>query len=70
MNRETVQRQFDDRYMPVPEAGCWLWVDHRQPAWRTSWFLQHGVKPAGRRAGRSCGNDGCVNPAHLIIDSV
>lgn len=70
-NKRKLQEQFEDRYIPVPEAGCWLWDDENRPsgrpASRTAWLLRHGAKPAGKRILHACGNEACVNPEHLRI---
>jgi hypothetical protein len=66
MNEVRVQRQFDERYVPVPEIGCWLWLHESQPARRTAWLLEHGAKPVSQLS-TSCGSEGCVNPAHLRL---
>lgn len=66
-NKHKLQEQFDDRYIPVPEAGCWLWDCEGRPASRTAWLLRHGAKPAGKRIQHACGNEARVNPEHLRI---
>jgi hypothetical protein len=67
MNMQKVQSQFEDRYVPVPEAGCWIWTETGRPARRTSWLLERGTRPGGRRLEQRCGNDACVNPDHLHL---
>ncbi|MEE4300457.1 MAG: hypothetical protein V2J24_13535 [Pseudomonadales bacterium] len=65
MNIRRVQSQFEDRCMPVTEAGCWIWTDESRPACRTSWLLSRGAKPARGAVRQTCGNEHCVNPDHL-----
>lgn len=68
MNMQKVLSQFEDRYVPVPEAGCWIWTEARTPARRTAWLLNRGARPAGRRLMQRCGNEACVNPDHLALE--
>lgn len=66
MDTHKVKQQLEDRCVPVPEDGCWIWLDKRKPAQRTSWRLKHGCKPAGRHIACTCKREDCVNPEHLI----
>lgn len=62
------QSRFEDSFVPVPEAGCWIWTSDRSPARRTSWLLSRGVKPPRHPIRETCGNAFCVNPDHLRAD--
>lgn len=72
--------RFEDRYVPEPMSGCWLWTgtmvkggygrvhhDNRlQLAHRVSYQLHVGRPiPAGLELDHKCRVRSCVNPAHL-----
>jgi hypothetical protein len=73
--------RFMDKVMPVPEAGCWLWIGAAKPtgygnfymdrayvsAHRASYFLHKGEIPAGMLVMHKCDTPSCVNPDHLMI---
>jgi hypothetical protein len=77
--RPVVER-MEGRYLPVPEAGCWLWegaVDRlmRPLIWHdgtntraSRHVLEHKLgRPIreGMQANHTCDVSLCVNPAHL-----
>jgi len=67
--------------MPVPEAGCWLWLGATNErgygrvyagrrmwqAHRLSWTQAHGAIPAGMFVCHKCDTPQCVNPDHLFL---
>lgn len=77
----TLQKRFEDKYLPVTESGCWLWlanVDedgygkikvHSQQAraHRVSYELHVGLIPPGLFVLHSCDTPACVNPSHLFL---
>ena len=68
-NRYKIQAQFDDRYVPIPEVGCWLWIGDSKPADRLSWTLSHGSKPGSLHVCHRCSTTGCVNPDHMYLET-
>ena len=71
------------RAIPVPEAGCWLWVGaisgsgygrvfHEGRMWqahRLSWVQFNGDIPDGTFVCHRCDTPSCVNPSHLFLGS-
>jgi hypothetical protein len=80
----TLQERFNDRWMPEPFSGCWLWtgtvngkygqmsLGHRlrEYAHRTSWKLHVGGIPQGRFVLHRCDTPLCVNPEHLFLGTL
>jgi hypothetical protein len=72
---------FDDKWMPEPNSGCWLWtaslrndgygqVRHQgdmDGAHRVSWRIHIGEIPKGMQVLHRCDTPTCVNPDHLFI---
>ena len=68
-------------YIPVPEAGCWLWtrsVDSggygmirvqgiQIGAHRLSYITHRGPIPAGMMVCHKCDTPLCINPDHLFL---
>ena len=82
MARRSIQERFDEKYIPEPISGCWLWTAHCQPngygaierydgksllAHRVSWELHHGPIPKGLHVCHKCDVCCCVNPQHLFL---
>lgn len=78
MNKSPQQR-FDEKHIPVPESGCWLWIGAINPGgYGQFWFngkliqahlfsyeQKHGQIPDGLEPDHLCRVHGCVNPDHL-----
>lgn len=68
--------RFEEKYIPEPNSGCWLWVGFCMPngygqigsryAHRVSYELFKGVIPNGMWICHRCDTPSCVNPAHLF----
>ena len=75
--------RFEDRYMPVPESGCWLWLGtcssfgHGHIRLGGKLFLAHRaayemfVAPIqdDECVLHKCDVPSCVNPSHLFVGS-
>lgn len=76
--RTPIQR-FTDKWMPVPESGCWVWTDEDNHSgygvfWdgKRSWMAHRfsyehfvGPIPEGLTLDHLCRVRCCVNPKHL-----
>lgn len=74
---------FDDRWTPEPNTGCWLWLGYvnedgygkhhnpetgkQEPAHRFSWKRTNGPIPDGLYVLHRCDVPCCVNPSHLFL---
>lgn len=72
--------RFNERYIPEPNSGCWLWIgsplkggygqlkiDKRVvQAHRLSWQIHYGEIPHGILICHKCDTPACVNPQHLF----
>lgn len=77
---ETLQKRFDEKWIPVTESGCWLWTAatrrgygviwlnrKNEPAHRVSWEIYRGKIPEGMIICHACDVPACVNPNHLFV---
>ena len=71
---------FEEKFIPVPESGCWLWTSAHDSdgygvatggvrAHRLSWYIHMGQIPKGLLVCHKCDTPPCVNPAHLFLGS-
>lgn len=71
---------FEDKYIPEPNSGCWLWIGalragygnfwykgKNESAHRVSWLLHNGKIPDEKCVLHKCDMPSCVNPDHLFI---
>jgi hypothetical protein len=73
--------QFETKYIPEPNSGCWLWIaaasdrgyglfrhqKHTIWAHRHAWALHRGEIPPGLCVLHKCDTPACVNPDHLFL---
>ena len=79
MGKGTLRKRFEDKYIPEPNSGCWLWIGSGHSAGygsifyngksdyahRVSYILQYGEIPDGLQIDHLCRVRSCVNPDHL-----
>lgn len=73
--------RFEEKFIPVPEAGCWIWTAATNSmgygrmvfngparlAHRISYQLYRGPIPDGMCVCHKCDTPLCVNPDHLFL---
>lgn len=77
---KTVLERFEEKYIPEPNSGCWLWLamtngfgygqfklstNERVVAHRFSYQVYKGEIPEGKELDHLCRVRCCVNPDHL-----
>lgn len=75
------RRLFEKKFIPEPNAGCWLWLAasdnygygcfwggrRLKRAHRASYEIYVGAIPDGLCVLHKCDTPACVNPAHLFL---
>lgn len=83
MAAQSLLERFEEKYIPEPNSGCWLWTatsvrggygmiksgDKNHLAHRVSWSLYRGDIPDEMLVCHSCDTPACVNPDHLFLGS-
>ncbi len=77
-----IRERFDEKWIPEPNTGCWLWLGKLTPlgysrirnpvgafGHRVAWELYRGPIPAGMVIDHICRERSCVNPDHLRVVS-
>lgn len=79
MERSEREALFDEKWIPEPTSGCWLWIAYCNPsgyprfwagagpvlAHRWNYERHVGPIPQGMTLDHKCETTTCVNPAHL-----
>lgn len=81
---KTVKERFEEKYIPEPNTGCWLWTATTMRggyghffinkkltgAHRASWMIYNGeLSLIGKNVCHRCDTPACVNPEHLFLGS-
>jgi hypothetical protein len=75
MPKTLTKADFDERYIPEPMSGCWIWLNRLDrngygffrgvTASRASYLFHKGPLPDGHEIDHLCRLRCCVNPDHL-----
>ena len=79
MNKTSIKDRFDEKWMPEPNTGCWLWVasigshgygqihanGYPVLAHRLSYEMHRETIPEGMTIDHLCRQKVCVNPDHM-----
>lgn len=71
----------EERSIPVPESGCWLWLGcvcnkgyglvtiarETRRAHRVGYQIATGIAPGSLHVLHKCDTPRCINPAHLFL---
>ncbi len=76
----SIEKRFENKYIPEPNSGCWLWLGELTPRGNYGLFFHQGKKrrahtvsyeinvgpvPCGLEIDHKCRVHCCVNPNHL-----
>lgn len=80
---KTLEEAFNDKFIPVTESGCWIWIGastgrygwiwnprsepRHKPAHRVAYEIFKGPIPEGQHVCHHCDVTLCVNPDHLFL---
>ncbi len=80
--KESFQRRLEEKFIPEPNTGCWLWISSlskedgygavyiegvKYKAHRVMYEMHRGNIPTGLQVCHKCDVPSCVNPDHLFL---
>jgi hypothetical protein len=77
----TLMQRFEEKYIPEPNSGCWIWLGATGPngyarmfyngrndrASHVSWLLHRETPIGTKHICHKCDVPSCVNPDHLFL---